>query len=704
MKFRILVTTVLLVIGWTLIAQSTFRSSEAGTHGDCAALENQMKGLDAARARLQKDLQKATGSDRQSLIQQIKELDSQMQQKQTELNQNRCKGVIDVDSKHLVVHGPYKYPPDNSNVRPALGPRLGRSNEGDRDDFEAKPGKPCDDQARCPGTQPPRSNAIPDSPPPRASWIWDSSIGAGDPQIAAGQDCLLVSAYQHIAYLSKSDGQFLPVKQPPAFGAQPGGGRKTTQQSKLGQAPRTAPIFTNDLFAPMLDDINATLNLTPEQKKACQQANFDCNINNFYDTRVVYDEYRNRFWVVSLAIAVGIQAEDAVVLSARREKLAVAVSISPDPRDGWNLYWCDAVPNDGHWPLSESSIEHGADYPSVGISPKYLIEEHSAGAAGSSSANVSIIEADPLARGERPNVQLKAFEFWNFKDPNGDIVTSIIQPAIHHGSAPALFAAVLANTFSEGNESSLMLYYFNDVLGKFSRVQVPILEFFGPRAAPQRPSASVPDPFTLQMTNTGNSVMKAAFGNGRVYATFNDCRSFGGSRDCTTSVRLVRVRIGNPNVMEVDQSIGGRSANEPASVGNVFFGMPAVEVNRSGDAAVVYTRSGEHVFPQAAYSVLFHDADGISSGRTLQPGTGALGGENSECVKAKEQCGQSTTSACKQKIADACKPTRDLDVAGISVDPGDDSIWIANGYAEGSSWRIAVGQILGRKSAHRVKK
>src|SRR5439155_7917579 len=68
MKFRILVTTVLLVIGWTLIAQSTFRSSEAGTHGDCAALENQMKGLDAARARLQKDLQKATGSDRQSLI------------------------------------------------------------------------------------------------------------------------------------------------------------------------------------------------------------------------------------------------------------------------------------------------------------------------------------------------------------------------------------------------------------------------------------------------------------------------------------------------------------------------------------------------------------------------------------------------------------------------------------------------------------
>ena len=47
----------------------------------------------------------------------------------------------------------------------------------------------------------------------------------------------------------------------------------------------------------------------------------------------------------------------------------------------------------------------------------------------------------------------------------------------------------------------------------------------------------------------------------------------------------------------------------------------------------------------------------------------------------------------------------DLDTAGISVDPTDDSIWIADGYMYGDGFRIAVGKILGRRAAaHPTKK
>ena len=152
-------------------------------------------------------------------------------------------------------------------------------------------------------------------------------------------------------------------------------------------------------------------------------------------------------------------------------------------------------------------------------------------------------------------------------------------------------------------------------------------------------------------------------------------------------------------MLEVDQAIGDRFFNEPASVGHVFFGMPAVEVNSGGDAALIYMRSGAHVFPEAAYSVLFHDADTISTGVVLHAGNNSHKSQKEKCDNLKQQCATLGGDACKQKETECAKPERDLDVAGISVDPLDDSIWIADGYMDGDSFRIAVGQILARRVA-----
>ncbi|HEV8485007.1 MAG TPA: hypothetical protein VGV87_15805, partial [Blastocatellia bacterium] len=62
----------------TLIGPATLRSGKSMAQSNCATIENQLKGLEAARARLQKSLQKAAGEEKQSLLQQIREIESEI--------------------------------------------------------------------------------------------------------------------------------------------------------------------------------------------------------------------------------------------------------------------------------------------------------------------------------------------------------------------------------------------------------------------------------------------------------------------------------------------------------------------------------------------------------------------------------------------------------------------------------------------------
>ena len=61
------------------------------SESDCTALENQIKRLEATQARLQKSLQKAAGEEKQSLLREIRELESEIRPKQMEFNLQRCR-------------------------------------------------------------------------------------------------------------------------------------------------------------------------------------------------------------------------------------------------------------------------------------------------------------------------------------------------------------------------------------------------------------------------------------------------------------------------------------------------------------------------------------------------------------------------------------------------------------------------------------
>ena len=77
----------------SLFGVGALKPAEALAQGDCVALESQLKALEAARARLQKSLQNAAGEEKQSLVQQIRELESEIRPKQIAINEKRCQRV-----------------------------------------------------------------------------------------------------------------------------------------------------------------------------------------------------------------------------------------------------------------------------------------------------------------------------------------------------------------------------------------------------------------------------------------------------------------------------------------------------------------------------------------------------------------------------------------------------------------------------------
>jgi hypothetical protein len=113
--------------------------------------------------------------------------------------------------------------------------------------------------------------------------------------------------------------------------------------------------------------------------------------------------------------------------------------------------------------------------------------------------------------------------------------------------------------------------------------------------------------------------------------------------------------------------------------------MPAVEVNKDGNAALTYIRAGTTIFPEARYSVLYGNEDDVRPSRALHAGDYTLGKQN-------------TIRGATEAV------TGKFDISGISVDGFDDTgIWMIDPYstkvknkAQGQ-WQLAVGKVFGKR-------
>jgi polyhydroxybutyrate depolymerase len=81
----------ILAIASMALIVSLLESNQVIAQTNCAALESGLKGLEAAKSRLQKSLQKAAGEDKPLLVQQIRELEAEIRVAQTKVD--RCKGI-----------------------------------------------------------------------------------------------------------------------------------------------------------------------------------------------------------------------------------------------------------------------------------------------------------------------------------------------------------------------------------------------------------------------------------------------------------------------------------------------------------------------------------------------------------------------------------------------------------------------------------
>lgn len=470
-------------------------------------------------------------------------------------------------------------------------------------------------------------------------------------------------------------------------------------------------IAENSFFDVLTNHIDMNLNLPPEvADKLGDNGRLYYGIDEYYDTRVTFDRYRKRFWIVALARNTKARNGSAIEKLFRRSKVVLAVSLSEDPRDGWRFYWWDAVMDDGdcHQVCGCSGIDYvpgdGGDYPSIGVTEDAILVTNTAARPNIFNLQcifegrytlVTRLDASSYADGTPGPGDF--IQYWRFPNGNHGTTAAIVQPAMHHTPAPPNANGQPAFALSTAAGRSLVVWGFYPHAPWIDRVEIPVTRFYGTDfsdpndwLAPQKPGAGITNPTKINIgQNLSNGVLKAVFRNGRLYGTWQDCRQWEGASDCINAIRLVRVSAVNfpasvprtPASGFIDRTFGKNNQFDDDPNDIVYYGWPAVDVNDDGHMVLNYSRTGETVFPEARFSVYFENAPDIHPSYLLRAGNYSLGGEATENTL----------------------PAGRLDLTGSSVDPFDDNgIWIVHPYAqragpdvESGFYRVAVGKVFG---------
>lgn len=220
-------------------------------------------------------------------------------------------------------------------------------------------------------------------------------LSQADPQMAASTGYFVISGYDRLYFYGK-DGNLLSARSP--------------------SKPLDNPLQLSTLFGPTSGDVNASAALPrdlttapcdgpgPKGTPGLGGLDESCGyfLQKYYDARVIFDPYRKRFFVGALLKnAKGDQGtyclhdEDqpcvdqmkAFPIYARRDRVVLAVSKTEDPRDGFWVYWWNAVVQQGACtgtPADDPPVHlcpgtvyepgRGADYDVIGISSKYYLE------------------------------------------------------------------------------------------------------------------------------------------------------------------------------------------------------------------------------------------------------------------------------------------------------------------------------------------
>ena len=500
---------------------------------------------------------------------------------------------------------------------------------------------------------------LPRSPALTTYWPQGASGSRNDPQVAAGTWAIGVLTWDNLAFYDKS-GQLLPAT--PSF---------------------PNPTNTETLFAPIVQILDANIKLDPS---VAGNPDFHFANGQRGDARLEFDPFRKR-WVI-LATAKNNPKTTAtypqsLLISQRRTKFMLAVSLDEDPSHGFNVYTYNADPDDGACgnlvdpcPGTNYTPGNGSDYPSLGMSSRHYIMTINSGhtplnggpQSGSEKwAYMVVANADDIAGGlGNPRAQ----EFWKWYFGNNEYADYDAQPLMSYQALAPIDYGLVVST------SSLTGHMF--VTGitptdppTLTSVSIPMPNL---TAVPlsSEPGMSLP----INYGNVGNGPIKATQLGGTLAVAWNDCRNWQSIvAPCSPSVHVVTATVGSfPNVTaKLDRVFGQRNVLDDPAGSIVDYGMPGVAVNKNNDLAIVYARTSAALNPEVRYSTWLHGEPDIRPSQLMRVGDGFF--------------------ACASQSCPWVSP----DTSGIALDPyGRTGIWLAHSYLTAAgAYGLSVGKVFG---------
>ena len=313
-------------------------------------------------------------------------------------------------------------------------------------------------------------------------------------------------------------------------------------------------------------------------------------VNEFYDTRCIYDAKSRRFFVCCAGrnqIWPGQPGGSYDVLG--RRYFAYAVSKTEDPRDGFRIwFWND-----------DKRI---ADWPRIAVNGDNFVVAHQTEQSGKPLAYVFSVAAMLQGNSDPPH--------WTFGAAEAGGSEATLVPVNHFGDTGGLTYLVRPGATCQ------------------------IFAFAGSPAggAPRPPLLS-----TSVSLGTAPSMLRggAVYRAGKIYFACmikisDRVPDQGGPR---MSVRLVRIPVtktASSITANADTATGfldhtfGRNAPEDAPDDLVSYECPALAINKNGVMIVVYGRVGvqtlQPLFPEARYSVYYPNEASQRRSRVLQNG------------------------------------------------------------------------------------
>ena len=464
-----------------------------------------------------------------------------------------------------------------------------------------------------------------------------------DPMIAVGHRFVIVTQDHKIAFFDRM-GKPLPSKS----------GEKTNLS-----ATAFFEYFLKAFNADRSENnncINRHLQFPPDAISVCDLTKYPPElpcVNEFYDTRCIYDPKTRRFFICCAArnqIWPGKPGGGFDILG--RRYFAFAVSKTEDPRDGFRIwFWNDN--------------KRIADWPNIAVNRDKFIVTHHTEQSGKPLAYIFSVAAMLQGKSSLPHWT------YNASDLGGDETT--LTPVTHFGDTEDLTYLVRR----VGSEFQIFAFRGSPADG-------------GTR--PKLLATSVTFETKLP-SKLGVPVYRA----GKIYLTCmtmitERVADVGGPR---MGVRIVRIPVDRPSrdrlQASTDKAAGfldhtfGRNAPEDAPDDLVSYEVPALAVNKNGVMAMVYGRVGVKtqttLFPEARYSVYYPIEARQRRSRVLQKG---------DFLPTFVHEGE-TKSTARHYVDKGV-----MDYATAVVDPRDDrTIWMIHKFADKASggYKTAVGAI-----------